>query len=712
MMSEKKIYQILDFCLWILNPLLIVLAFFSHKIQPGLFLQWMGKFHPLVLHFPIVFGMVISIWLFFWQHTKIHIDTQKLLLAANALFASVTAVFGILLSLQNSYEADIINWHKWGGVAVAVFSWTFLYILNLKVVIKRILAVLFLFVLIGSTHKGAQLTHGVNALSFPKSACAETNVEITEDSTATVYQLGVAPILAQKCISCHGTEKSKANLQLHTPESIAKGSENGDILKAGLNGESVLFKSIHLPLDDDDHMPPDGKLQLTPDELRILSLWIKSGGNFDQRISELAKNDSLFLLVNKYQTAASQKASLNFNLPGLEEFNSNYCSVNYLFNGSDEVEVNFFQGANYNRENLKRLEKIKTGIVNLNMQGMPLSKEDIDIILQFSNLQKVNLNSTGLNISELERLKSLTKLKSVSISGIDFDETEFDKFLDGAKFAAVNVWSQKAGKKQLKNIIAKYPDINITVGDNLEDEVMKISNPTIAQDSTVFSGRLNVKLKHLLKGTVIKYTTDGSEPDSLKSSEYSTPIILAENTVLKIKAFKPGWISSDVVQRTFYKSGIQPDTIYLVTDPHPKYQNDGTKTLVNFQLGGSNTSNGEWLAYQDYYMEFIVGFNQTRTLKSAYLNAFVDIGAHIFPVKSIKVEGSNDGKNFSNIAETKFPDADKADPRGAKAFSCDFPTGTSFQYYKFTVANLKKLPQWHSAKGKPAWIFVDELFLN
>ena len=712
MMSEKKIYQILDFCLWILNPLLIVLAIFSQKIQPGLFLQWMGKFHPLVLHFPVVFGIVISIWLFFWQHTKIHVDTQKLLLAANALFASVTAVFGILLSLQNNYEADIINWHKWGGVAVAVFSWMFLYILNLKIVVKRILAVLFLIGLIGSAHKGAQLTHGVNALSFPKSAGSETGNEITADSTATVYQLGVAPILAQKCISCHGTEKSKANLQLHTPESIAKGSENGDILKAGLSGESVLFKSIHLPLDNDDHMPPDGKLQLTPDELRILTLWIKSGGNFDQRISELAKNDSLFLLVNKYQAVVNQKASLNFNLPGLEEFNSNYCSVNYLFNGSDEVEVNFFQGANYNRENLKRLEKIKTSIVSLNMQGMPLTKEDIDIILQFSNLQKVNLNSTGLDIGSLERLKTLTKLKSVSISGIDFEETEFDKFLAGAKFSSVNVWSQKAGKKQLEKVIAKYPDIKIIVGDNLEDEVMKISNPTIAQDSTVFSNRLIVKLKHLLKGTVIKYTTDGSEPDSVKSSEYTNPIFLTENTVLKIKAFKPGWIASDVVQRTFYKSGIQPDTIYLVTDPHPKYQNDGAKTLVNFQLGGSNTSNGEWLAYRDYNMEFIVGFNQAKPLKSAYLNAFVDIGAYIFPVKSITVEGSNDGKNFKSIAETKFPDANQSDPRNAQAFSCEFPAGTSWKYYKFTVMNHKKLPSWHRGKGEPAWIFVDELFLN
>ena len=76
------------------------------------------------------------------------------------------------------------------------------------------------------------------------------------------------------------------------------------------------------------------------------------------------------------------------------------------------------------------------------------------------------------------------------------------------------------------------------------------------------------------------------------------------------------------------------------------------------------------------------------------------------------VEGSNDGINFKSIAETKFPDATQTDPRMARPFSCNFPPGTSWKYYKFTVANLKKLPSWHRGKGEPAWIFVDEIFLN
>ncbi len=704
-MNWKKVYVILDFSLWIINPLLVVLAIFDQRIQPGLFFQWLGKFHPLALHFPIAIGFLISIYFLFFQNKRFPIDSEKLLLAINALLASAVAGFGILLSLGDSYDAELIGWHKWGGIAFAMLSWAFIYLLNLNVNLKKIFALLYLSVLIGSTHKGAQLTHGVNALSFPKSA--KSINENKPDSTATVYQLGIAPVLEQKCVGCHGPEKTKGGLQLHSPESISLGGESGDLIEDG-----ILLKTIFLPLEHESHMPPEGKLQLTDDEKNIIRLWVKAGGDFDLRLNKLAEADSLRNLVSKYQAAANQMAALNFDLPGLEEFNSNYCSVNYLFHGSDKVEVNFFQGSNYNRAYLKKLEKIKNSIENLNMQGMPLTKEDLDIIAQFGNLKKLNLNSTKLELAWLEDLKKLENLKAISISGIDFEREELNKFLAGATFSRINVWSQKADKKQLENVIAKYPDIEVIVGDNLEDKIMKISNPTIEQDSSIFSNSLKVKLKHLLQGTVIKYTTDGSEPDSLNSPEYKNAITLAGNTVLRVRAFKPGWIGSDVVQRTFYKSGIQPDTIYLLTDPHPRYKNEGAKTLINFHLGGNNTSNGEWLAYRENNMEFVVGFNQAKPLKSAYLNALINIGAYIFPIKSMVAEGSNDSKNFIKIAEISFPEAKESDANGAKSFNLDFPEGTSFRYYKFTVANHKKLPTWHRGKGEPAWIFVDELFLN
>ncbi|MBV5312830.1 MAG: chitobiase/beta-hexosaminidase C-terminal domain-containing protein [Prolixibacteraceae bacterium] len=710
-MSEKKIYQILELCLWLLIPFMFVLAIFDQQMQAGVFLQWTGKLHPLALHFPIVFGLLTGIYLLFFPLRRLPLDTEKLLLAINALFACGVAILGILLSKQNAYDGELVNLHKWGGIAVSVISFAFLFVLNLSVRFKRILAGAFVLVLIGSTHKGAQLTHGINALSFPKTAASSTGKELS-DTTATIYEAGIAPILAQKCVGCHGEDKMKGDLQLHTPEKILLGGKNGNILKGNLTAEAGLLQRIHLPITDEKHMPPDGKLQLTSEETSILSKWIKSGASFETRLNAMAKEDSLFLLVNKLRSASSQKLVQKTDLPDLEEFNSNYCTTNYLYFGSDEVEVNFFQGSFYKRENLKKLEKIKDKIVSLNMQGMPLAKEDMDILIQFNNLQKVNLNSTGLNISNLESLKSLPKLKAVSICGIKFDEAELDRFLDQATFSSLNVWSDGVSEKQLQKLISKYPSIKFNVGDNMENVTMKMSNPVIEQDSSIISAHLDVKIKHLLKGVVIRYTADGSDPDSLKSTEYTKPIRLSANTVLKVKAFKSGWISSDVVQRTFYKSEIHPDTIYLVKTPDQKYRGNGAKTLIDYELGETNMSNGKWLGYRASDMEFIVGFKQPRLLNSVHFNALVDIGAYIFPINSITVQGSNDGIQFTPISKIKFPEANKSDPKRVNTYSCDFPKPTSFKYYKFIASNLKKLPSWHSGIGEPAWIFVDEIFLN
>jgi len=437
------------------------------------------------------------------------------------------------------------------------------------------------------------------------------------------------------------------------------------------------------------------------------------GASFKIRLSQLAQKDSLLLLTKKATPVNGPKFEPKSNLPDLKALNSNYCTVNYLFNGADEVEVNFFQGSFYNHENLKKLEKVKDQVVILNMQGMPLKKEDLDLIVQFINLQKLNLNNTKLEITSLGILKSLPKLKSLSICGIEFDETALDKFLEKSGLTELNVWTKNGTYKQLEKLIAKYPNIKIIVGDNLDDQVMKISNPSIEQDSLIIPNHLDVKLKHLLKGVSIRYTTDGSDPDSLKSQEYKEIFRLSQNTVLKVKAYRAGWKSSDVVQRTYYKSEIHPDSIVLLTNPDSKHRGNGAKTLIDYDLGENNRYTDKWLGYKDSNLEFVIGFNQPKLLNSAFLNAYVEIGASIFPIVSIAVRGSNDGKLFKRIAETKFPAATKKDPSGAKTFTCRFPKGTSFKFYKFVVANCKKLPAWKKdGKGKPAWIFVDELFLN
>ena len=711
-MDIKKLSQWGEWCVWFLNPLLLLLAIYSEASKTNDVFLWFGKLHPLVLHFPIVLGIAIVIYFLFFQNKPLEEDTEKLFLVGNAMMASMVALLGLFLSKQDAYDNDTLNLHKWGGLSIALISWLLIYIKKLATNYKKIIALGYLLVLLFFTHQGALLTHGENALSIPMPAAVIEEVK-TVDSSLTVYEKAINPILAQKCVSCHGPDKVKGNLQLQSPELILKGGKNGNILNGIQNEEALLLQRIHLPNADEKHMPPADKLQLTLEELTLLTKWVKAGGNFTKKISELAKTDSLAILAMAYKAPAKGSGDKKNNAPDLKEFNSNYLTVNYLFSGSEDIEVNFFQGTFYKIEQLKNLEKIKDKIVSLNMQGMPITKEDLAIILQFTKLKKLNLNYTTLTLNDLQPLKSIKSLTNLSICGMEVNQNTLTKFLEKAPFTEINIWTNHSSEKEFQQLSASNKKVKIIIGDNLDAEIIKLTSPIIDQDSSIIAGSLDIVIKHFLKGTVVRYTTDGTEPDSLSSPIYTKKLRFTKNTILKTRAFKPGWISSDMVQKTFYKSDIHPDTIYFVTNPDKKYPGSGAKTLIDYELGEKNFSNGKWLAYKDTTMKFVIGFKQARPLQTAHFNAFIDNGSYIFPILSIMIEGSNDGKEFKKLNEAKFPSLKETDVvRENKSFSCAIPAGAAYKYYRFTLLNLKKLPTWHPGKGTPGWIFVDELFLN
>ncbi len=62
---------------------------------------------------------------------------------------------------------------------------------------------------------------------------------------------------------------------------LIKGGDSDDNVVPGDPDKSLLISRISLPKDDDDHMPPSGKEEVTKEEIALLSWWIKSGASKD-----------------------------------------------------------------------------------------------------------------------------------------------------------------------------------------------------------------------------------------------------------------------------------------------------------------------------------------------------------------------------------------------------------------------------------------------
>src|SRR5215210_5415537 len=102
---------------------LLSLVIFENKLQVPSWLQVVGRMHPMFLHFPIVL-LLIS---FFTLWLPVHKENEWLnfLWLCAALSAVITAIMGLLLSLQEETGGEVLVLHKWGGVTVALLGYLF-----------------------------------------------------------------------------------------------------------------------------------------------------------------------------------------------------------------------------------------------------------------------------------------------------------------------------------------------------------------------------------------------------------------------------------------------------------------------------------------------------------------------------------------------------------------------------------------------------------
>ena len=63
-------------------------------------------------------------------------------------------------------------------------------------------------------------------------------------AAAVDFERDIRPLLAERCVSCHGEKKQKAQLRLDRRAEAMKGGENGPVIVAGKPGESALLKAV------------------------------------------------------------------------------------------------------------------------------------------------------------------------------------------------------------------------------------------------------------------------------------------------------------------------------------------------------------------------------------------------------------------------------------------------------------------------------------
>ncbi|MEB2777876.1 DUF1549 domain-containing protein [Algoriphagus sp. D3-2-R+10] len=284
--------------------------------------QFIGRLHPLIVHFPIALIIVAALMeLFTFGKFNPKIRPGILILAAiGAVSAIIAAPMGWLLATNEGTTGDLLDLHQWVGIGTAGLSIVTLFFLS-KIrsnpnpsQIKVFRTSLFLTAICVAVagHFGGSLTHGEDFLTevLPVNAI-ESEIEKTPINLAS-YQAELSPekemkligevrmVLAHNCYKCHSGAKIEGELRLDEKEFVFAGGKSGQILIPGNPGESEIIRRINLRKNHDDVMPAKGKL-LSKQERELIALWIEKGAPWPDgaaqqsvyRVAELAPRNPL-----------------------------------------------------------------------------------------------------------------------------------------------------------------------------------------------------------------------------------------------------------------------------------------------------------------------------------------------------------------------------------------------------------------------------------
>lgn len=427
--------------------------------------QFFGRFHPVVLHLPI--GLFFGLFILELLALKIRnsgVSTCTYLLSYLVAFSACLASYlGLLLASNGEYQGETFELHKNLGILFAIVSLVTTALKQLSLCEKALflwiyrslmLAMLLLLSFVG--HNGGNLTHGVdylthyapdwllqlNPLKSDKQGLAIKQVE-TSASKNDHFSTHIQPILNAYCVECHGADKQKSGYRLDTYDHLIQPGKMGDTpIKDHSLAESKLLEYMLLPESDMMAMPPEGKKRPSADEILKIAHWISLGAEgppidevalaaeLKSKAKEIALLEQLFGQGIILLPIASDSNLLyldfqNHEGPLLDT------SLEIISNYKDRIFEIKLTGSRNPYPIFEALSHAKL-LESLNLSNITSADSIIQFINTFNQLKKLNLYGSDISEAGLAQLNA-PKLHSLCLAATAITNTHASPHLAAVK---------------------------------------------------------------------------------------------------------------------------------------------------------------------------------------------------------------------------------------------------------------------------------------
>ncbi len=425
-----------------LAPILLLSALFIFFPPDGLerstWAQFVGRFHLLTVHFPIVLILLVPVLELAgrkgrFPHLSASVDFILLLATLSSL---VAATLGWCLARSGGYSGRLVTQHMWGGVSVAASCWLCWMLRGyFRSARSDLIYTVWLLVTVGlvswTGYRGGQLSQGENHLTEQMPAGMRKLIGLSaraealpRSDPAYFYGAHVEPIFVAHCYSCHGPEKQKSHLRLDSYSGLMRGGKHGPVIKAGSAKGSELFRRVTLSPSDDDAMPPEGKRSLSANDVKLIELWIDAGASATlpaNSIKDAPTNQEPVVAEVTFDeidpaAVARSRAPLS---PIVERLQKRFPNVlDYESRGSANLVIDASQmGAKFRDEDVATMKPLVDQIVIADFSGTSVTDRSAPFFAAMKHARVLRLMNTKITNTTVLELGDMDQLQSLDVFG-------------------------------------------------------------------------------------------------------------------------------------------------------------------------------------------------------------------------------------------------------------------------------------------------------
>jgi uncharacterized membrane protein len=456
-------------------------------------IEFIGKLHPIMVHLPIGIFLIGILMEFMARKKQFSFleDAMKLIFMIGVLSGIVSLITGYYLSLDGSNESEDVDKHKWIAIGTIILFIAYYFIRSYLISKKNIQTVVLLVLLtmISITgHLGGSLTHGDGYLTsaFYKdqnrvlTTSAASQLEDIND--AMLFDDVVLYTMTQKCIQCHSEDRQKGKLRLDSKEWILKGGKNGNVIDINNPNNSEILKRLFLELNDEHHMPPKDKEQLTDEELVIMRWWIQNGAGFDKKVAVYERDTKINKALKSFheRILATSNNSAKKTREKVSEIPLNIKTIleksGWVLSPLS-ISENYVRVAGFNLEvplesALEELKKIQKQTVELKLSYKAIDDSNIGILISFKNLEKLWIDHSKITDNSLKNIEELNNLTYLNISNTSIGIEGIKKMSGNKSLEKIYAFNTKVNKSDLAELSKTMPRVRIFIAADTMEMVL------------------------------------------------------------------------------------------------------------------------------------------------------------------------------------------------------------------------------------------------